>query len=182
VIVIEDLHVKGMQQNRSLALSIKDAGLGELRRQLVYKSEWYGSRLVAADRFYPSSKICSNCGLVKERAQTQSARLRLRELRPLARSGRERRDQSSPPWSDRSCRRAWDRSPTGGSPGSNACRRGRLWLYAPAWSETGLVEAGSDSVRHSPPDSRKYVERCAGTGLEARSGIPLKIRIPEPAR
>jgi putative transposase len=39
--------------------------MGELRRQLVYKSEWYGSTLVIADRFYPSSKLCSGCGTIK---------------------------------------------------------------------------------------------------------------------
>jgi putative transposase len=66
VIVLEDLHVKGMQRNRSLALSISDAGMGELRRQLAYKSEWYGSTLLVADRFYPSSKTCSGCGVIKE--------------------------------------------------------------------------------------------------------------------
>ena len=61
----DSAHVKGMQQNRHLALSIGDAGMGELRRQLAYKSQWYGSRLVIADRFYPSSKTCSGCGLIK---------------------------------------------------------------------------------------------------------------------
>jgi putative transposase len=65
VIVLEDLHVKGMQRNRPLALSISDAGMGELRRQLAYKSEWYGSRLVIADRFFASSKTCSACGAIK---------------------------------------------------------------------------------------------------------------------
>ena len=65
VIVLEDLHVRGMQRNRHLALSISDAGLGELRRQLAYKSEWYGSTLIIADRFYPSSKTCSGCGVIK---------------------------------------------------------------------------------------------------------------------
>jgi putative transposase len=65
VIVLEDLHVRGMQRNRHLALSIGDAGMAELRRQLAYKSEWYGSRLVIADRFYPSSKRCSDCAVIK---------------------------------------------------------------------------------------------------------------------
>jgi putative transposase len=65
VIVLEDLHVRGMQQNKHLALSIGDAGMGELRRQLTYKSEWYGSTLVVADRFFPSSKLCSGCGTIK---------------------------------------------------------------------------------------------------------------------
>jgi putative transposase len=66
VIVLEDLHVRGMQRNKHLALSIGDAGMGELRRQLIYKSEWYGSTLVIADRFFPSSKLCSGCGTTKD--------------------------------------------------------------------------------------------------------------------
>jgi putative transposase len=66
VIVLEDLHVRGMQRNKHLALSIGDAGMGELRRQLAYKSEWYGSTLVFADRFYPSSKLCSGCGTITD--------------------------------------------------------------------------------------------------------------------
>jgi putative transposase len=66
VIVLEDLHVRGMQRNRHLALSIGDAGMGELRRQLGYKSEWYGSTLIVADRFFPSSKLCSGCGVIKD--------------------------------------------------------------------------------------------------------------------
>jgi transposase len=66
VIALDDLHVRGMQRNRHLALSVSDAGMGELRRQLVYKNEWYGSTLVIADRFYPSSKLCSGCGVIKD--------------------------------------------------------------------------------------------------------------------
>jgi len=66
VIVLEDLHVRGMQRNKHLALSVSDAGMGELRRQLAYKSEWYGSTLVVADRWFPSSKLCSGCGTIKD--------------------------------------------------------------------------------------------------------------------
>ena len=66
VIVLEDLHVRGMQRNKHLAFSIGDAGMGELRRQLAYKSAWYGSTLVVADRFFPSSKLCSGCGTIKD--------------------------------------------------------------------------------------------------------------------
>jgi putative transposase len=64
VIVLEDLHVRGMQRNKRLALSIADAGFGELRRQLEYKSKWYGSTLIVADRFYPSTQLCSQCGVL----------------------------------------------------------------------------------------------------------------------
>ncbi|MEV0158251.1 IS607 family element RNA-guided endonuclease TnpB [Micromonospora sp. NPDC050686] len=64
-IVVEDLNVAGMLANRRLARHIADAGFAELRRQLVYKSQWNGGRLVVADRWYPSSKTCSGCGTVK---------------------------------------------------------------------------------------------------------------------
>jgi putative transposase len=66
VIVLEDLHVRGMARKRSLALSAGDAGMGELGRQLAYKSEWYGSTLIVADRCFPSSKLCSGCGTIKD--------------------------------------------------------------------------------------------------------------------
>ena len=61
-IVIEDLNVNGMLKNHKLAKAIQDNRLAEVRRQLEYKCEWYGVELVIADRFYPSSKLCSRCG------------------------------------------------------------------------------------------------------------------------
>jgi putative transposase len=61
-IVIEDLHVVGMVRNRRLARAISDCGWGEFRRQLAYKCQRYGRRLVVIDRWYPSSKTCSACG------------------------------------------------------------------------------------------------------------------------
>ena len=64
-IVVERLHVAGMMRNRRLARAIADAGLGALRRKLRYKCQWYGSRLIEADTFFPSSKLCSRCGTAK---------------------------------------------------------------------------------------------------------------------
>jgi IS605 OrfB family transposase len=64
-IVVEQLDLAGLVRNRCLARALSDAGLAELRRQLTYKTTWYGSRLIVADRFYPSSKTCSACGWVK---------------------------------------------------------------------------------------------------------------------
>jgi putative transposase len=64
VIVIEDLHVKGMSRNRKLAKHILDAGMGMFRQMLTYKvieSNW--CTLLIADRFYPSTQLCSNCGV-----------------------------------------------------------------------------------------------------------------------
>ena len=64
-VVVEDLNVAGMLKNNTLARYLSDASFGEIRRQLEYKTRWYGSRLVVADRWYPSSKTCSRCGDVK---------------------------------------------------------------------------------------------------------------------
>jgi putative transposase len=65
-IVVETLNVSGMLRNRRLSRSVTDAALAEVRRQLGYKTVWHGSRLVEADRFWPSSRTCSRCGAVKE--------------------------------------------------------------------------------------------------------------------
>ncbi|HZR39037.1 MAG TPA: transposase [Ktedonobacteraceae bacterium] len=68
VVVLEDLNVEGMKRNRKLALSISDVGLGEFRRQMTYKTAWQGETLLLADRFYPSTKKCSNptCDNIKK--------------------------------------------------------------------------------------------------------------------
>jgi putative transposase len=73
VIGVETLAVKNLMTNRRLARHIADVGWGAVLTQLRYKTSWSdGSLLVAADRFYPSSKTCSTCGAVK-------AKLRLTE-------------------------------------------------------------------------------------------------------
>jgi putative transposase len=65
VIVLEDLNVSGMLKNHKLARAISDVGFGEFRRQLEYKTQWYGGQVLVADRFFPSSKMCSGCRNVK---------------------------------------------------------------------------------------------------------------------
>ncbi|GIH22141.1 transposase [Acrocarpospora phusangensis] len=62
VIVIEDLNVRGMAGNRSLAKAISDCGWGAFRRMLEYKTAKYGRHLIVIDRWLPSSKTCSACG------------------------------------------------------------------------------------------------------------------------
>jgi len=61
-VAIEDLCVKGMLTNRRLTRSIADIGFHEFRRQLQYKAARYGTTIVVADRWYPSSRLCSSCG------------------------------------------------------------------------------------------------------------------------
>ena len=59
---VEDLAVANMMKNHSLAGALADASFGEIFRQLRYKTEWAESHLAVADRFFPSSKLCSVCG------------------------------------------------------------------------------------------------------------------------
>jgi putative transposase len=54
-----------MVRNRRLARHVADASFAEIRRQLAYKTQWHGGRLVVADRWFASSKTCSGCGAVK---------------------------------------------------------------------------------------------------------------------
>lgn len=64
LIAIEDLAIRNMVKNHKLARSISDASWGEFSRQLEYKCEWYGRKLVTIDRFFPSSKRCNHCGFM----------------------------------------------------------------------------------------------------------------------
>ena len=66
VICLEDLSVKNMMANRCLSKSIGDASWGELVRQLTYKADWYGRKVIKIDRYFPSSKTCSHCGYVND--------------------------------------------------------------------------------------------------------------------
>jgi putative transposase len=63
-IVIEDLNVRGMLKNRSLARAIADASWSQLRQMLTYKAAWYGREVITIDPWFPSSKTCSACGLL----------------------------------------------------------------------------------------------------------------------
>ena len=64
-VVIEDLNVKGMVKNKHLSDAIRKQCFYEFRRQIEYKCKFRGIELIVADRFYPSSKICSQCTKVK---------------------------------------------------------------------------------------------------------------------
>ncbi|WP_395143091.1 RNA-guided endonuclease InsQ/TnpB family protein [Moraxella atlantae] len=68
VICIENLNVKGMAQNRKLSRAISDLGFYEFKHQLIYKANQWGKVVKEVDRFYPSSKTCSNCGFVMAKA------------------------------------------------------------------------------------------------------------------
>jgi len=63
-VAIEDLNVSGMAQNRHLAKAVLDANMTELHRQLMYKMAWSGGEVRQVNRFFPSSRLCSVCGLI----------------------------------------------------------------------------------------------------------------------
>jgi putative transposase len=65
-ICIEDLNVKGMVKNRKLSKAVSDVGMFELRRQLIYKADWYGKEIMVIDRWFPSTKMCSSCGMLHD--------------------------------------------------------------------------------------------------------------------
>ncbi len=75
-VVIEDLNVSGLLQNGKLSKAISDSGFYEFRRQLEYKTKAYGSALILANRWFPSSKTCFNCQQVKDKLP-----LSLREMK-----------------------------------------------------------------------------------------------------
>jgi putative transposase len=62
VVVIEDLNVRNLVADHSLARAISDAAWRQLRTMLEYKADWYGRELVVIDRWFPSTKMCSRCG------------------------------------------------------------------------------------------------------------------------
>ena len=65
-ICIEDLNVSGMMKNRHLSKAVQQQKFYEFRRQIEYKSEWNNITVIMADRFFPSSKLCSCCGNIKK--------------------------------------------------------------------------------------------------------------------
>ncbi len=67
-ISIEDLNTKGILRNRKLSKAVSDASFGEIKRQLEYKSKWYGKQVIKISRWFPSSKTCSNpeCSWIKQ--------------------------------------------------------------------------------------------------------------------
>ncbi|MFE7213581.1 RNA-guided endonuclease InsQ/TnpB family protein [Streptomyces sp. NPDC057611] len=65
-LVIEDLTVRNMVRNRSLARAVSDAAWSRFRSLMEYKAAWYGREVIAVDRFFPSSRLCSACGALAE--------------------------------------------------------------------------------------------------------------------
>lgn len=129
-IVLEDLNVTGMLKNHKLARAIADVGLSEFRRQIEYKASLAGEQVLFADRWYPSSKTCSNCGVIKP------------EL-----------DLSERIFTCDSCGLVLDRDlnaalnlvqlTTASSAGSNACGDGKVHTLSEVEGQVAVAEAGT---------------------------------------
>jgi putative transposase len=121
--------VRGMVRNHHLAQALSDVGFYEFRRQMMYKSQWYGCEVMLADRFYASSKICHVCGY-------KLAELDLKDREwdcPLC-GTHHNRDLNA------ACNLESLASTTASSAGSNACGED----VRPAAIQADLIEAGTE--------------------------------------
>jgi len=126
-IAIEDLNVKGMLSNRRLPRAISDMGFYEFRRQLDYKAQLRGNHLEVVDRWFASSKVCSECGILKEE---------------LGLSERAFRCEACGFETDRDLNAAMNLFRTVSSTGPQACGEGGSGS-SQRWRETALGEAGT---------------------------------------
>lgn len=74
VIVVEDLNVKEMFQNKNIAKVLGDISISKFINMLEYKAKWYGRKLIKVDRYYPSSQLCNNCGYQNKKIKEYSIR------------------------------------------------------------------------------------------------------------
>jgi len=115
VLVVEDLNVRGLARSPYLSRSISDVGWGTFRRLLEYKCAWYGTRLIVAPRGFPSTQLCSRCG-------HRNGKMPLgRRVFRCAACGLEMDRDLNAAINLRNYGLATLNSPTGSSPGSDAC-------------------------------------------------------------
>jgi putative transposase len=141
-LVIEDLHVAGMLANHRLARAISDAGWAEFARQLHYKQAWRHGQVTVADRWYPSSQLCSICGdrrtdlSLADRVFTctndHSLDRDLNAATNLARCGQNHHDHYRPP------------DPQAAGRATNARRRDGADQHPVSAGETSPDDAGTD--------------------------------------
>lgn len=74
VIVVEDLNVKEMFQNKNIAKVLGDISISKFINMLEYKAKWYGRKLIKVGRYYPSSQLCNNCGYQNKKIKDYSIR------------------------------------------------------------------------------------------------------------
>lgn len=135
-VCIEDLNVAGMMKNRKLARHVADVSFSELRRQIEYKSKWYGTRLVIADRWFPSSKTCGQCGAI-------NCDLKLQDRTwECACGAKHNRDLNAAKNLAEYARKL----AVTATDNQNACGEGVLWPETSVSGETHLCEAGTGQL------------------------------------
>lgn len=139
-LVIENLHVAGMLHNHRLARAVSDAGWAEFARQLHYKQLWRGGQVIEADRWYPSSQLCSVCGdrrtdlsLAKRRFTCANDHHLDRDLNAAINLAH---------WGQHNQHRTPD--PQAGGRATNARRQDGPDQHSPRVGETSLNDAGTD--------------------------------------
>lgn len=142
-VVLEDLNVSGMGKNHALAGAVADAAFAEIRRQFEYKAAMRGGRVVLADRFFPSSKTCSDCG-----HRVEALPLRVRD------------------WTCPTCGCVHDRD-------LNAAKNLEHLVVRPAWpepssgnpmtthGEMGALAAKASAFAVKPPSMNRELNQCA---------------------
>lgn len=78
-VVMEDLSITDMMKNKSISKQVSNLGLNEFTRQMKYKCEWNSIEFIQVDRWYPSSKKCSNCGIIKKDLKLSDRRYKCNE-------------------------------------------------------------------------------------------------------
>jgi putative transposase len=149
VVVVEHLNVTALLGNHRLARAIHDSAMGSLRRQLAYKTSWYGSHLIVADPFYPSSKTCSACGWVKAKLTLAERTFRCeacglvldRDLNAARNLARLVQDVAQSGWETQNARGA-DTRP--GLAGQTAVKRE---ASSPRWRQPGTVSSQDETAR-----------------------------------
>jgi putative transposase len=141
-LVLEDLNVAGMIRNRKLAQAINDAGWAEFGRQLGYKARWRGGDVTLADRWYPSSQLCSVCGL-------RNTGLKLTDRLFICPCGYSAdRDLNAAinlaVWAEANCDPSRPPDPQVGGRATNARRREGTGQHPKCVGETSLDDAGTD--------------------------------------
>lgn len=180
---MEDLYVEGMKRGKNLGLSVGDAGLGEFRRQATYKGEWYGARLIVADRFFHSTQLCSDCGVLNPQVKG-FAGLKVRVYKCPACGLTLGRDENAA----RNLRAYGLRQlqlPEGLREVTPAERAALAATEVLAATKTALAEAGSDSTPSAESglrDSHRHPETGAGAGYGWDQLSHLKSRTPAELR
>lgn len=150
VVSVETLNVKGMMKNHNLAKAIQNLSIGEFNRILAYKADWYGKTTVKVGRFFPSSKLCHECGYIN---------------RELKLSDRE--------WTCPVCKTVHDRDVTAGI---NLDKEGlRILRQELVGRSTPELRSADRPTMDDPNPKRKKLKSSGGTNQKDKSATIVGV-------